>query len=127
MPGVEDGPGSESRADAQGFPGNLGEPPATLQVQPEDKEYRQNKSPGDRRATALPAEPTMGTQSKQWSKGSNGEREAKPSKVAGGSLSVLIVPTESRETGPREPASREGERRGMESVLGHTTDTTGIG
>jgi hypothetical protein len=30
MPGVEVGPGSESGADAQGLPGNLGEPPVTL-------------------------------------------------------------------------------------------------
>ena len=60
MPGVEVGPGSESRADAQGFPGNLGEPPVTLQVEPEDKEYRHNKRPGDRKAVALLAEPGNG-------------------------------------------------------------------
>ena len=125
MPGVEVGPGSESRADAQGFPGNLGEPPATLQVQPEDKEYRQNKRPGDQEALPFWPNPATGTQSEQRSKGSNGERGAKPSRITGGSLSVLVVPIESRETGPREPANREGGRRVMDSVLGHTTDTQG--
>ena len=105
MPGVEDRPGSESAAEAQGFPGNLGEPPVTLQEEPEEKEYRENKSPGDQKALSFWASPATGTQSEQWSKESNGEQEAKPSKVAGGSLSVLVVPMESRETGPREPVS----------------------
>ena len=60
MPGVEDRPGSKSAAEAQGFPGNLGEPPVTLQAQPEEKEYRQNKSPGDQKAVALLSEPGNG-------------------------------------------------------------------
>jgi hypothetical protein len=37
-----------------------------------------------------------------------------------GSLSTLILPFESRETYPRKPASREGECRVMESLLGNT-------
>jgi hypothetical protein len=106
----------------------LGEPPVTLRVRAgregvpaEQESWRpEGRCPSGRTRQT-------GTQTEQRSKGSNGEREAKPSKVAGGSLSVLVVPTESRETGPREPASREGGRRVMESVLGHTTDTTGIG
>ena len=40
MPGEKDRSGSESAAEAQGFPGNLGEPPATLHEEPEEKEYR---------------------------------------------------------------------------------------
>jgi len=43
----------------------------------------------------------------------------------GGSLSALIVPMESRETDPREPVSREGERRIMEPLLGNTKGTSG--
>jgi len=37
-----------------------------------------------------------------------------------GSLSTPIVPIESRETDPREPVSREGECRDMESLLSNT-------
>ena len=40
-----------------------------------------------------------------------------------GSLSTLIVPFESRETYPREPVSREGEYRVMESLLRNTLYT----
>jgi hypothetical protein len=40
-----------------------------------------------------------------------------------GSRSALIVPTESRETDPGEPVSREGERHVMESVLRNTPYT----
>lgn len=81
MPGVEVGPGSESRADAQGFPGNLGEPPVTLQAQPEDKEYRQNKSPGDRKAVALPGEPGNGDTNRAAEQGI--ERRARSEAVEG--------------------------------------------
>lgn len=40
-----------------------------------------------------------------------------------GSRSALIVPLESRETGPGEPVSREGECHVMESVLRNTPYT----
>ena len=81
MPGVEVGPGSENRADAQGFHGNLGEPPVTLQVEPEDREYRQNKSPGDRKAVALLDEPGSGDTKRAAEQGI--ERRARSEAVEG--------------------------------------------
>lgn len=46
-------------------------------------------------------------------------RETKEVRRALGSLSTLIVPIESRETYPKEPVSRKGEYRVMESLLGN--------
>ena len=46
-------------------------------------------------------------------------RETKEVRRMLGSLSTLIVPIESRETYPKEPVSRKGEYRVMESLLGN--------
>ena len=84
MPGVEDGPGSESRADAQGFPGNLGEPPATLQAEPEEKEHRQNKRPGDRKAVVLSGEPGNGDTNRATEQGIDQRARSEADEGSGG-------------------------------------------
>jgi RNA-directed DNA polymerase len=61
---------------------------------------------------------TTRTRKKPWYRSASDKRST--TRRAVGSLSILIVPFESRETDPREPVSREGGCRAMESLMGNT-------
>lgn len=54
---------------------------------------------------------------------SDAERNAKAREMNKGSLSILIVALESRETIPREPVSSEGGYRGVESLSDRRYET----
>lgn len=72
---------------SEGKLGNLGEPPVSLSLLPEEEGYRLTKSPGVGRELPLPSEPAGETQIKEADKVLGSERKRSDPRGTGGSLS----------------------------------------
>ena len=72
---------------SEGKLGNLGEPPVSLSLLPEEEGYRLTKSPGVGRELPLPSEPAGETQIKEADKVLGSERMRSDPRGIAGSLS----------------------------------------